>query len=170
MVETPRRRARVLDRGIVWGFVLGAAIVLLVGTIAWLRSPGNVSTPAFTPDPNLSAQQHQGFGIYVANCASCHGGPSGGAMMDYPPRHNANGHTWHHGDCELKQVIREGGNEMTDMMRRMMAPSNAPTMQAFRERLTDDEIEAVLAFIKSMWTSEQRDAQADTTTQSCSPA
>ena len=170
MVETPRRRSGFRDRGALWGFVLGAAIALLIGAIAWLRlAPGDVGTPSFTPDPNLSTQERRGFNVYVANCASCHGGPTGGGMMDYPPRHNANGHTWHHPDCELKEIVREGGDEMTDMMRRMMAPSNAPTMQAFRDRLSDDEIDAVLAFIKTMWTPEERDAQATITKEACVP-
>ena len=170
MIETPSRRPGFKDRGVVWGFVLGVAIALLIGAIAWLRlAPGDVSTPSFTPDPNLSTQERRGFGIYVANCASCHGGPTGGGMMDYPPRHNANGHTWHHPDCELRQIVRDGGDEMTEMMRQMMAPSNSPTMQAFRDRLSDEEIEAVLAFIKTMWAPEERDAQATVTKQACVP-
>lgn len=88
-------------------------------------------------------------------------------MMDYPPRHNANGHTWHHPDCELTEVIRTGGGPMVEMMRRMMAPSGAPTMPAFRERLSDEEIDAVLTYIKTMWTPEQREAQARTTLEQC---
>ena len=151
--------------------MLGAVLVLLIGAIAWLRSaPGSVSAPSFTPDPKLSSQARRGFDVYVANCASCHGGPTGGGMMDYPPRHNASGHTWHHPDCELKQIVRDGSNEMTDMMRQMMAPSNAPTMRPFKDRLSDEEIDAVLAFIKTMWTPEERDAQATVTRQSCAPA
>lgn len=171
VIETPGRRPGFRDRGVIWGFVLGAMIVLVIAAIGWLRlAPGNVSEPSFTPDPNLSSQERRGFDLYVANCASCHGGPTGGGMMDYPPRHNANGHTWHHPDCELKQIVRDGGDEMTEMMRRMMAPSNAPTMQAFRDRLGDEEIDAVLAFIKTMWTLEERDAQATVTSQACAPA
>ena len=67
-------------------------------------------------------------------------------MMDYPPRHNADGHTWHHPDCQLKEIVREGRDEMTDMMRQMMAPPNAPTM---------------------MWTPEEREVQASATRGAC---
>ena len=81
-------------------------------------------------------------------------------MMDYPPRHNANGHTWHHPDCELQRIVRTGGDEMTDMMRQMMAPPDAPKMQAFGDKLSNDEIDAVLAFIKTMWTPDEREVQA----------
>jgi mono/diheme cytochrome c family protein len=134
----------------------------------WSRiGPGADTTALFTPNPNLSAHERRGQDIYVANCASCHGGASGGSMMDYPPRHNANGHSWHHPDCQLKQIVREGGDDMTDMMRQMMAPSNAPTMQPFKDRLSDEEIDAVLAFIKTMWTPEEREAQASATREVC---
>jgi mono/diheme cytochrome c family protein len=36
-------------------------------------------------------------------------------------------------------------------------------MPAFAETLTDAEVEAVLAYIKTMWTEEQREIQADVT-------
>ncbi len=88
-------------------------------------------------------------------------------MMDYPPRHNSSGYTWHHPDCQLKQIIREGGDDMTAMMRDMMAPPDALKMQAFKDRLSDGEIQAVLAYIKTLWTPEERDAQADITRESC---
>ncbi|MBI2325426.1 MAG: c-type cytochrome [Chloroflexi bacterium] len=56
---------------------------------------------------------------------------------------------------------------MIEMMRGMMAPPGAPTMQAFRERLSDDEIDAVLAYIRTMWTPQQRESQAQATRQQC---
>ena len=168
MAGTPTPGRRPPNRGIVLGFVLGAAVVLLVGAVTWSRiGPSGMTTALFTPNPNLSTQERRGQEIYVANCASCHGGASGGSMMDYPPRHNADGHTWHHPDCQLKQIIREGRDEMTDMMRQMMAPPSAPTMQPFKDRLSDDEIDAVLAFIKTMWTPAQREAQSAVTKDAC---
>ncbi len=110
----------------------------------------------------------RGEALYNQYCLSCHGGPTGGSMMDYPPRHNANGHTWHHSDCQLREIIQNGGDEMTAMMRRMMAPPNAPAMPAFKGVLTDEEIEAILAFIKTWWTEEQRRYQAQITRARCS--
>lgn len=91
-------------------------------------------------------------------------------MMDYPPRHNANGHTWHHPDCELVAIVSDGSDAMTGMMREMMAPPGAPKMQAFKDRLSDDEIAAVLAYIKTMWTPEERATQTNITRQSCPSA
>ena len=155
------------------GFIAGILPVIVVaGTLAWrggwfAPAPAAVAILDTRPDSSFTAEQLRGRTIYYANCASCHGGPTGGDMMDYPPRHNTNGHTWHHPDCELKQVIREGGDEMTAMMREMMAPPNAPKMIAFKDKLSDADIDAVLAYIKTMWYSYQQDAQADVTRRSC---
>ena len=89
-------------------------------------------------------------------------------MMDYPPKHNANGHTWHHPDCELKQVILNGGDEMTEMMRQMMGvPTAVPRMPAWKGKLSDEDIAAILAFVKTMWTEEERQFQARITQQAC---
>jgi len=126
----------------------GAAVLLALG---W--RPGALGIPAPSDgDRPLTAQERRGEVLYNANCVSCHG---------------ANGHTWHHPDCELKQIVREGSDAMTDMMREMMAPPNAPRMQAFKDRLSDDEIDAVLAFIKTLWTPAQREVQAEVTSESC---
>lgn len=165
-----RRSLRPPGRGsTVLGFVVGVVIMLVVGTMLWfaLGWPrllgGGISA-------GLSLIERRGEVLYNANCSTCHGGPTGGTMMDYPPRHNANGHTWHHPDCELTQIIREGGDEMTQAMREMMAPPNAPTMQPFKDRLSTDEITAVLAFIKTMWTPDEREEQALITQEQCTTA
>ncbi len=88
-------------------------------------------------------------------------------MMDYPPRHNANGHTWHHAQCELVQVIRDGSNEMTEAMRQTMAPPDAPRMPAFKGTLSADDISAVLAYMRLMWTPQQRSVQDEITHEQC---
>ena len=51
--------------------------------------------------------------LYETNCQSCHGGASGGRIDEIPPRHNANGHTWHHPDQQLIQIIT-GGYKVSD--------------------------------------------------------
>jgi mono/diheme cytochrome c family protein len=113
---------------------------------------------------NPGAQQQledRGDALYQANCATCHGGATGGDIADIPPRHNAQGHTWHHPDCELIQIVRDG------MPHRPELPDDAPTMPAFRDRLTDDELHAVLAHIKTLWTDQQREFQAEVTRDAC---
>ncbi|MGH2377976.1 MAG: c-type cytochrome [Candidatus Limnocylindria bacterium] len=147
------------------GFAVGFVIAIaLVGIAAAVLVSGPSTGPIATAGDPLAGR---GEALYQANCASCHGGPTGGAMMDYPPRHNASGHTWHHPDCELREVILTGTSPMIEMMRDMMAPPGAPTMPAWRDRLGDDEVDAVLAYIKTMWTDQQRAAQEDATREAC---
>lgn len=163
----PERRR---PRAAILGFAAGVAVVVvLAGAVAsrldFFGPP--VSASDTRPATDFTAQELRGRTIHAANCASCHGGLTGGGMMDYPPRHNSNGHTWHHPDCQLKQIVLEGGDEMTAMMRDMMAPSGAPTMQAFKDRLSDADIDAVLAYIKTLWSPEERELQAGVTRESC---
>jgi len=165
----PRRVAALL------GFVIGVIVVVSLGLLLGSQLGWFAATPASgaildtRPKSRFSTQELQGQTIYyvTANCASCHGGPTGGDMMDYPPRHNSNGHTWHHPECELKQIIREGGDEMTAAMRDTMAPPGAPKMLPFKDRLSDADIDAVLAYIRTMWFSYQQDAQAEVTQTYC---
>lgn len=65
------------------------------------------------------------------------------------PPHDETGHTWHHDDDLLIEIVRDGG----------MGDENFYEMPAFGAALDDAEIKAVLAFIKTMWTDEQRAAQ-----------
>jgi len=68
---------------------------LLAVGVSLLLACSSGSTQTTTPTPQ---QLELGQQLYNANCASCHGGTSGGSMMSIPPPHNANGHTWHHPD------------------------------------------------------------------------
>lgn len=103
----------------------------------------------------------RGARLYAANCQSCHGDAVGGTVQDYPPVHNAKGHTWHHADCVLVQLTLDGMPPSPDV------PSDAPRMQAFRDTLTADDVTAILAYIKTWWTDKQRVYQADVTRQGC---
>lgn len=99
----------------------------------------------------------RGARLYETNCLQCHGGATGGGMMDIPPRHNANGHTWHHPDCQLVQIVLTGSGAMGEMMRQMMgATKDTPRMPAFQRQLTEGEVLAILGYIKTWWTEEQR--------------
>jgi mono/diheme cytochrome c family protein len=78
-----------------------------------------------------------------------------------PPRHNAEGHTWHHADCDLLEIIAEGLPDRPGL------PDDVPTMPAFGEDLEVEDQRAVLAFIKTWWTSDQRSSQQQATEQVC---
>jgi mono/diheme cytochrome c family protein len=58
----------------------------------------------------------------------------------YPaPPHNNDGHTWHHPDQQLLDIIAAGGN----------LPNSA--MPGFSGKLTQRQMEAVLGYIKTFW-------------------
>jgi mono/diheme cytochrome c family protein len=96
-----------------------------------------------------------GAGLYQANCQVCHGGATGGKLKDIPPPHNANGHTWHHADQQLTDMILNGITFSLEDQK----------MQAFKDRLTEGDVKAILAYIKTWWTEEQRAWQGKVTEQ-----
>lgn len=151
------------------GFVLAESALALL----FLGCTTTVTSSSFQEDTAQnsvkSEQSSLGEQLYTANCQGCHGGDTGGSMMDIPPPHNTNGHTWHHPDCQLVQTVLNGSGEMGEMMREMMGASeDTPRMPAFEGILTEDEIVAILDYIKGWWTEEQRHSQAVNTQQTCS--
>lgn len=108
-------------------------------------------------DPDVVAR---GADIYTRSCAACHGGDLSGqenwrtANPDgsYPaPPHDSSGHTWHHTDQLLFEIIDVG----------LDLPISR--MPAFGDHLDDDEIVAVVDFIKSHWGDAERAVQWELT-------
>jgi mono/diheme cytochrome c family protein len=115
-------------------------------------------------DPRDAAKVARGEKVYAANCASCHGArlegqpqwqrrlPNG--RMPAPP-HDESGHTWHHPDAVLFGITKNG-------VAAYAPPGYESDMPAFGGKLSDEEIWAVLAYIKSRWRSrEVLDARAE---------
>ena len=106
---------------------------------------------------NDSPQIVLGRALYAHHCASCHGAqlegqpewqtPKPDGRMPAPP-HDKTGHTWHHSDAELFLMTKQGMSAIV--------PGYASDMPAFAGILTDEEIFAVLAFIKRTWPEEER--------------
>jgi mono/diheme cytochrome c family protein len=109
------------------------------------------------PDPVTEVDTARGAELYQLHCVACHGGATGGHIADVPPPHNAEGHTWHHEDCLLMDIVRDG----------MPQREGYPEMPAFGDVLTDEDIEAILSHIKTWWEPEQRTFQAEVTEHLC---
>lgn len=126
--------------------------------VAAIVATASACSGGFDPDPDVVARGEE---VYAASCVQCHGGANGGEISDIPPPHNAEGHTWHHGDCQLEDIVRDG-------LPPRPGASGQEVMPAFRDELTEAEIDAVLTYVKTWWTSEQRQDQAATTSAECS--
>ena len=61
------------------------------------------------------------------------------------PPHDATGHTWHHPDQVLFDIVKLG------VARAANLPDYQSTMPAYAGTLSDAEIVAVLSWIKSRW-------------------
>ena len=105
-----------------------------------------------------------GESIYQAQCAACHGVQLEGqpnwrqrdaqGMLPAPP-HDASGHTWHHADDLLFEITKySAGVVIGD-------PDYQTTMPAYENILSDDEIVAVLSFIKNTWPEQERQWQEE---------
>ena len=94
--------------------------------------------------------------IYRQHCASCHGAKLEGqpnwrvrkpnGRLPAPP-HDETGHTWHHTDDVLFGITKKG-------IAGFASPGYESDMPAYKDILTDEQIWAVLAFIKSRWSEE----------------
>jgi mono/diheme cytochrome c family protein len=110
-----------------------------------------------------------GAALYAEHCALCHGAALEGAPDwqspgpdgIYPaPPHDATGHTWHHGDALLFDYVRRGGAAV--LADAGVAGFNSG-MPAFGDTLDDDDIRAVIDYIKSTWPEPIRAIQRDRT-------
>jgi mono/diheme cytochrome c family protein len=161
----PPVSGRVVQRNLHKQVVMAA---VLAATVAGCASSQPSTTPnkrlATIPDRTPAGLVQRGELLYRANCQSCHGDArTGDGGLPGAPVHGPDGHTWHHSDGNLTDIIQNGSGEMGEMMRGMMGvPPETPRMPAWRGTLTDDDIAAILAFIKTGWTPEQRRFQQET--------
>jgi mono/diheme cytochrome c family protein len=136
--------------------------LVLIGTVV---AGGVVLVPvgaSADPDDGEGAAESVGDGrlVYDAHCASCHGPnlegqpdwqtvlPSG--RLPAPP-HDASGHTWHHPDGVPFRIVKEGIEAVVG--------GNESDMAGFGDILSDAEIAAALAYIKSTWPDRERSYQ-----------
>ena len=93
-------------------------------------------------------QVSRGGKLFQANCAECHGAGAEGdpnwrqrdadEIFPAPPL-NGTGHAWHHPQKMLHHVIKNG------------SPGGQGKMQAWGGKLSEQEIEDIIAWFKAKW-------------------
>ncbi|HKO07192.1 MAG TPA: cytochrome c [Alphaproteobacteria bacterium] len=140
------RRRHLLKLLMVVGAVL--AVAALAG-VWWLKR-GTAFPPGDADDPHQLAL---GQKVYAEACASCHGAHLEGqanwrlrkpdGRLPAPP-HDFHGHTWRHADAELFGMVKRGISAYAP-------PGYQTDMMGFAGVLSDEQIWAVIAYIKSAW-------------------
>ena len=95
------------------------------------------------------AQVARGKAVYGAHCMACHGTGGKGQPGDWrirdadgfypPPPLDDSAHAWHHPTAALLETIRDG------------SPQGQGRMPAWKGRLSEQEMQDVVAYIKSLW-------------------
>ena len=143
-------------------FLAVATTLMIVAVGTWILLDRQT-----TANSDDGKQIAAGQKVYSENCATCHGSKLEGEQnwkvrkksgrLPAPP-HDASGHTWHHSDEQLFGIVKDG--------LAAYAPAGYATdMPAFKGVLSDTEIEAVLAYIKTRWPREIRERQREMSAQ-----
>jgi len=137
------------------------AVALVAGSAAYFGA-GYLAGQSSGPEPlDLDEQLvARGAELYTASCATCHGvnlqgvenwkKPNEDGTFNPPPQDNS-GHTWHHGDPTLLDIITNGGI------------SDDSLMPAFGDKLTDEDMAAILEFFRSYWGPTEQQFQREAT-------
>ena len=159
-----------MRRGLVIGLassLLGAAAIVAVAQGLMDEDPQGAASAEIAGlsvlgEPVTRGMVEQGGSIYAESCAACHGAKLEGqpdwrrrtedGRMPAPP-HDDSGHTWHHADRDLFTITKHGVGAVV--------PGYESDMPAFAGLLSDSEITAVLAFIKTSWSERERGFQAE---------
>ena len=152
-------------------FTIAGAIAVAVtgaGAMLYFGGASENPAPAFI-SPSSQELVAKGKAIYGTHCAACHGVnlegqsewrqrlPNG--RLPAPP-HDPTGHTWHHPDAVLVEIVKNG------LVPGKTAPEGYESdMQAYGKVLSDGEIVAVLAYIKSTWPADILEMQKTVTLQ-----
>lgn len=124
---------------------MGGRWPLLLGILVWVGGACTFGGGA-PPTPPLEVLA-EGERLYAQYCQTCHGDVRGVGRIPPAPPHNETGHTWHHPDDQLRAIVLFG------------SPSGR--MPAFQGQLTLEQVDAILAYIKTWWTEDQRRYQAE---------
>ena len=151
-----RKRTRWLAIG---SAALLCVALLAVGAYMVVENKPSGKLQRYTLRPDDPQVVSVGARIYAQQCATCHGvrgegqpdwrerGPDG--LLPAPP-HDPSGHTWHHPDSQLFAITKFGLAKLIDQ------PDYKTAMPVYGGVLSDDEIVAVLSWIKALWPPDVR--------------
>ena len=138
---------------------LGTVVVVLAAF--WLLSSGDGE--ASRADVSDRQLVRRGEVQYQLHCASCHGADLEGqpnwrerdenGFLPAPP-HDVTGHTWHHTDALLFDVTKYGSTAV-------VGSDYKSNMPGFEDKMSDGEIWAVIAYIKSTWPADIQEIQSE---------
>lgn len=136
----------------------GAYLVVAAAAVGYIVLTGTFAGRGTDLDPQTVAR---GQAHYVTHCARCHGANLEGqkgwetrrpdGTVPAPPQ-DASGHTWQHPDRQIFDYIKLGGGIFSKRGERSEMPG-------FGADLSDPEIWALIAFIKSRWPEDVRASQ-----------
>jgi mono/diheme cytochrome c family protein len=149
------------------GSLCGVVLVGLLASLLGGREASAAEASAATNSGVITA----GRAIYRRSCASCHGAKGEGAPdwrqpdrrgeLPAPP-HDRTGHTWKHSDAMLYRLVQDGWRDPFNKTGRL-------TMPAFKGQLSRDDTNAVIAYLKTLWTPQQRRFQRNESARQASP-
>ena len=151
-----RKRTRWLAIG---SAALLCVALLAVGAYMVVENKPSGKLQRYTLRPDDPQVVSVGARIYAQQSATCHGvrgegqpdwrerGPDG--LLPAPP-HDPSGHTWHHPDSQLFAITKFGLAKLIDQ------PDYKTAMPVYGGVLSDDEIVAVLSWIKAQWPPDVR--------------
>ena len=117
-----------------------AVLVVILVALAACAGDGKNRRPA----------AERGASIYADNCQSCHGVAATGLdAAPNTPTHGPEGHTWHHADGQLVQIV----------LGQLQIPGR--TMPSFEGILSEQDVLDVLAHLKSNWPADKRQFQVE---------
>jgi mono/diheme cytochrome c family protein len=160
-VGTLRRLGRRLGpkgRFLAVAVVIAAAITLV--TVSWERFEARTTQSA---DPRNAAQVALGKSLYASHCAYCHGDRLEGKPGwdgEHPDGRrpalplDGTGAIWRLGDHDLRDVIKYGGQPFSP-------PTYQNDMPGYEMQLSDADIWALVAFVKSTWPEDVIKHQAE---------
>ncbi len=134
--------------------LIGTVVIALAGIAVYFNFY-SASNQTMFPYQNSEAVA-EGKKIYLAECASCHGvnleGEANWKSRDAEgylpaPPHDQTGHTWHHDEALLFKLTKHG-------IQAIAGADYKSRMPAFKDKLSDEQILRVLAYIKSTWPAE----------------